>query len=61
MDKLQSHLQEFSYIAGWTPGRVDAEAYSASTASGNKLPEGSITRWAKHISSFSEADCSSWA
>eukprot|EP01084_Bolivina_argentea_P010149 18910_1 len=61
VDKLQSHLQEFSYIAGWTPGRVDAEAYSALTASGNKLPEGSITRWAKHISSFSEADCSSWA
>ncbi len=60
VDKLQCHLLEFSYIAGWTPGHADAEVYSAISASGNKWPEGSITRWAKHISSFSEADRSSW-
>ncbi len=61
VDKLKSHLQEFPYVAGWTPGHVDAEAYSGLTVSGDKWPEGSITRWEKHISSFSEAERSSWA
>jgi len=58
---LNKHLQDNSYIGGYTPSQSDVQVFSTVTSApdANKAPH--VARWWNHIASFSEEEKKSWA
>jgi len=57
---INTHLQDKSYIEGYTPSISDVETFKGitSTSDVSKLPH--VTRWWKHINSYTDSERSSW-
>jgi len=55
---LNKHLEDKSYVDGYTPSQADVEALSSFSSVDEKLVH--AARWHRHISSFSNSDRTSW-
>jgi len=53
---LNKHLQDRSYIEGYTPSQADVEVFSAITAAPDATKNAHVARWYSHITSFSEEE-----
>jgi len=56
LGELNKHLQDRSYIEGWTPSQNDVQVFSAITSAPDASKNAHVARWWSHISSFSEEE-----
>jgi elongation factor 1-beta len=54
LGELNKHLQDRSYIEGYTPSQADVEVFGAITSAPDATKNPHAARWYSHISSFSE-------
>eukprot|EP01036_Dinobryon_divergens_P023760 gene23760-32146_t len=57
---LNAQLSQFSYVAGYLPGKVDLRVKAAVTSVDDSLYP-NVARWLRNIVSFSEEDAKNWA
>jgi len=61
LGELNKHLQDRSYLEGWTPSHNDVQVFSAITSAPDATKNPHVARWWSHISSFSEEERKSFA